>query len=333
MLSHRACVTNAVQMLTVLPARDDDRLLAVAPLFHAVGFAVLAVRALLGGGTLVTLPNFDVAGFLAAVQDYRITQTVVVPPIVSALARHPAVGQYDLSSLEWLGCGAAPLDGATQQACEDRIGCPVGQGYGMTEAVSAMAIWPAGGAVVPGSSGRLLPGVRARIVDPGTGADLSPEEPGELLVHTPSVMSGYLGNPDATAATVDADGWLHTGDIARFGADGELFIVDRVKELIKVNAFQVAPAELEAVLCSHPLVVGAAVVPVPDERSGERPLAFVVLTLPAAAGPATAEELTAFVAGRVAPYKRISEVRFLDAIPVSPAGKILRRLLVPAARG
>jgi acyl-CoA synthetase (AMP-forming)/AMP-acid ligase II len=144
MLTHRACLANVVQMLTVLPSGPADRVLAVAPFFHAVGLIVLAARALCGGATLVTLPRFEVTGFLAALQDHRITQTVVVPPIVHALARHPAVGQYDLSSLEWLGCGAAPLGAEMQQACARRIGCPVGQGYGMTEATAAIALWHVG---------------------------------------------------------------------------------------------------------------------------------------------------------------------------------------------
>jgi acyl-CoA synthetase (AMP-forming)/AMP-acid ligase II len=327
MLSHRAVLTNLMQSLTVMPTGPAARVLAVAPFFHAVGLVVLAGRALLGGATLVTLPRFEVPGFLAALQDHRITQTVVVPPIVQALARHPAVSEYDLSSLEWLGCGAAPLDAGLQQACAERIGCPVGQGYGMTEVTAGLALWPEGTEVVPGSSGRLLPGARARIVEPERQADVAPGETGELWVRTPSVMDGYLGNPAATAATIDSEGWLHTGDIARFSAEGDLFITDRVKELIKVNGFQVAPAELEAVLCGHPRVAAAAVVPVPDERAGERPRAFVVLTEGGRAGAGTAAELIGYVAERVAPYKRITEVEFTDSIPVSPSGKILRRLL------
>jgi acyl-CoA synthetase (AMP-forming)/AMP-acid ligase II len=322
MLTHRACLTNVMQMLAAMPVTPDDRILAVAPFFHAVGLIVLAGRALFGGATLVTLPRFDVTGFLAALQEHRITQTVVVPPIVLAMAKHPAVDQYDLSSLEWIGCGAAPLGPELQQAAADRIGCPVGQGYGMTEATAGITLWPAATPVVPGSSGRLLPGIRARITDPGTGADRSPGETGELWVRTPAVMTGYLANPGATAATIDEDGWLHTGDIARFDAAGNLFIVDRVKELIKVKGFQVAPAELEAILRSHPAVADAAVVGVPDERAGERPKAYVV-----PAGQVTAGQLIEYVAARVAPHKRICEVAFIDAIPTSPSGKTLRRLL------
>jgi acyl-CoA synthetase (AMP-forming)/AMP-acid ligase II len=323
MLTHRACLTNVVQMLTSSPVSPADRVLAVAPFFHAVGLVVLAGRALARGATLVTLPRFDVTGFLAALQDHRITQTVVVPPIVLALARHPAVDRYDLSSLEWLGCGAAPLSAELQQDCAERIGCPVGQGYGMTEATAGIALWPVGTPVVPGSSGRLLPGIRARITDPETGGDLAPGQAGELWVRTPALMTGYLGNPAASAATVDEDGSLHTGDIARFDADGSLFLLDRAKELIKVKGFQVAPAELEALLRSHPAVADAAVIPVPDERAGELPMAYVV-----PAQQVTPQELIDYVAARVAPYKRIHQVAFTDAIPTSPSGKTLRRLLI-----
>jgi acyl-CoA synthetase (AMP-forming)/AMP-acid ligase II len=322
MLSHRACLTNVVQMLTATPVACTDRVLAVAPFFHAVGFVVLAGRTLASGGTLVTLPRFDVTGFLAALQDHRITQTVVVPPIVLALAKHPAVDQYDLSSLQWLGCGAAPLGAELQQACAQRIGCPVGQGYGMTEATAGIALWSPGLPDAPGSSGRLLPGVQARLIDPDTAADCRPGQPGELWVRTPSLMTGYLGHPSATAATIDPGGWLHTGDIARFDTAGNLFIVDRAKELIKVKGFQVAPAELEAILRSHPAVTDAAVLPVPDARAGERPKAYVV-----PARRVTPQELIEFVAERVAPHKRIHEVAFVDAIPTSPSGKTLRRLL------
>jgi len=321
-LTHLACMANVVQMRTSWPVARADQVLAVAPFFHAVGLIVLACRTLFAGATLVTLPRFEVEGFLAAVQDHRITQSVVVPPIVLALAQHPAVDHYDLSALRWLACGAAPLDADLQQACSQRIGCPVGQGYGMTEATAGIALWPVGIPPVPGSSGRLLPGVRARLVDPETGADVARGGTGELLVRSPALMTGYLGNTAATATTIDREGWLHTGDVARFDADGNLFLIDRIKELIKVKAFQVAPAELEAILRSHPAVKDAAVVPMPDERAGELPKAFVV---PAREVPA--QELIEYAAGRVAPYKRIHEVAFIDAIPTSPSGKILRRLL------
>jgi acyl-CoA synthetase (AMP-forming)/AMP-acid ligase II len=322
MLTHRACLTNIMQILTAMPMGTEDRVLAVPPFFHGVGLSVLAGPALMSGATLVTMPRFDVTGFAAAIADHQITMTVVVPPIVQALAKHPAVDDYDLSSLRVVGCGAAPLGAELQQACAQRIGSPVLQGYGMTEATAGVSLAPLGMPEVPGSSGRLLPGVRARIVDPDTGAHQDPGSTGELLVRTPALMSGYLGKPEATNAAVDRDGWLHTGDIARFDADGNLFIVDRVKELIKVKGFQVAPAELEAILRNHPCVKDAAVVAMPDARAGEVPKAYVV---PARDVPT--DELIAYVADQVAPYKQIRDIEFIETIPTSPSGKTLRRLL------
>jgi acyl-CoA synthetase (AMP-forming)/AMP-acid ligase II len=172
-----------------------------------------------------------------------------------------------------------------------------------------------------------MPSTELRVVDPETGADLGPGEPGELWVRGPQTMAGYLHRPDATAAMIDADGWLRTGDLVVVDDDGQLFIVDRLKELIKVNAFQVAPAELEAVLATHPAVADAAVVGRPDEASGEVPVAAIV-----AREAIDAEDLMAWVAARVAPYERVRAVRFVDAIPRTPAGKILRRLLVERER-
>ncbi|MDD7942728.1 AMP-binding protein [Actinomycetospora lutea] len=327
MLTHRAMVTNVEQMQTLMALTPDDRSIAAAPFFHAVGLVVVAGVALRAGGTIVTLPRFEVDTYLGAIAQHRVTVAVVVPPIILAMARHPAVAHHDLSSLRVLGSGAAPLGAELQQECADRAGCPVGQGYGMTEAVAAIALFDPSVPVVPGSVGVLLPGVEARIVDIMTGGDLGAGETGELLVRGPNLMTGYLNNDEATAATIDQDGWLHTGDLARFDDAGNLFVDDRLKELVKVKGLQVAPAELEAVLRTHPAVADAAVIPVPDERAGERPKAVVV-----AAGAVTSAEIVAFVAERVAPHKRITEVAFVDAVPVSPSGKILRRLLVAQER-
>ncbi len=325
MLTHRACVANVLQQRAAMNLGPADRSLAVAPFFHATGFGVVANGALHAGAAVVTMPRFDVEGFLGLIEDHRITGMVVVPPLVLALAKHPAVDRYDLSSLRWVGCGAAPLGAELQEACARRLGRPILQGYGMTEVTATAAVWELDTPVTPGAAGRLLPGVRARIVDVASGADLGPGEAGELWLQTPSMMAGYLHNPEATAATIDGEGWLHTGDIARIDADGALFVVDRVKELIKVKGFQVAPAELEALLRAHPAVADAAVVPVPDERAGEVPKAYVVR----AGGDhaVTSEEVLAYVAERVAPHKRLHAVEFIDAIPTSPAGKTLRRVL------
>ena len=324
MLSHRACVANVLQQRAAFTLFPDDRTIAVAPFFHATGFGVVANGAIYAGASVVTMPRFDLEAFLGLIEEHRATAMVVVPPIVLALAKHPAVDRYDLSSLRWVGCGAAPLGAELQEACARRLGRPVVQGYGMTEVTAGVAICEVGAPVRAGAAGQLLPNVQARIVDLESGSDRGPGEVGELWLRGPSTMAGYLRNPEATAATLDADGWLHTGDLARIDPDGALFIVDRLKELIKVKAFPVAPAELEAVLRAHPAIAEAAVVPVPDERAGEVPKAFVVRAGDVAL---SAEEVMAYVAERVAPHKRVRHVEFIDAIPTSPAGKTLRRLL------
>jgi len=322
MLTHRACVANVLQQHEMIPFNGSDRVLAVAPFFHATGFCVVANGTLLAGGTVVTMPRFEIEAFLGLIQQHRITAMVLVPPLVLALAKHPSVERYDLSSLRWLACGAAPLGAQLQQACAERLGCPVLQGYGMTELTAGITLWPLGTPVRNGSAGKLVPGMQARVVDIATGVDLGPGETGELWLRGPSRMAGYLDDPAATAATIDADGWVHSGDIARIEPDGSLFVTDRIKELIKVKAFQVAPAELEAELRTHPDIVDAAVVAMPDERAGERPKAFVVRR-----GPLSAEEVMDYLAQRVAPHKRLGAVEFIDVIPTSPAGKTLRRLL------
>jgi acyl-CoA synthetase (AMP-forming)/AMP-acid ligase II len=247
----------------------------------------------------------------------------VVPPIVLALAKNPAIRERDLSSVRKLFSGAAPLGADVIGQCTARIGCVVQQGYGLTETSPATHVTTDNPATIKhGSIGRPVAGTECRVVNPATHIDAGPAEDGEIWIRGPQVMLGYLNCPEATRATIDSEGWLHTGDIGHADADGDFFIVDRLKELIKYKGMQVAPAELEAVLLSHPAVADAAVVPRPDEAAGEIPRAFVVLK-----AAATADELMAFVAQRVAPYKKIRQLDFIDAIPKSPSGKILRRLL------
>jgi len=325
-LTHANLVANARQTQAAIGFTPDDVVVAVAPFFHAIGLNLILPCSLRAGATVVTMPRFDLAGFLEVVQGHRATSTVVAPPVILALASHPLVDRYDLSSLRFLGCGGAPLGADVEQRCADRLGCLVTQGFGMTEGSATFAIAPLD-APRPGSVGRLLPGTEARIVDPERGTDLGPGRTGELWLRGPQVMRGYRHNPEATAATVDRDGWLHTGDLCYVDADGYLFVVDRLKELIKYKGYQVAPAELEHLLTAHPAVADAAVVPRPDPEAGELPVAHVTLR-----GQATAEELQAWVAERVAPYKRLRAVRFTDQVPRSPAGKLLRRVLVEAER-
>ena len=326
MLTHRNLIANLVQIAAVEAGAPSEAYIGVLPFFHIYGMVVIMNLGLMRGATMVTMPRFELEPFLAALARWPVAVAHVVPPVVIALARHPAVDRYDLRGLRWLFSGAAPLGAELTRAVEARLGVEVRQGYGMTEASPATHITPPGGAV-PGTVGPLLPGTRCRIVDPATGADLGEDEVGEVWVHGPQVMKGYLNNPAATEATVDAEGWLHTGDLGRVDARGYLTVVDRLKELIKVKGYQVAPAELEALLLDHPGVADVAVIPSPDDDAGEVPLAIVVRR-----GELDEDALIAWVAERVAHYKRIRRVRFVDTIPKSPSGKILRRLLVAAER-
>ena len=328
MLTHRNLVANICQGEPVLLAVEGERLIAVLPFFHIYGLVVLMCAAISRGSTLVTMPRFDLEQFLGLLQDQRITRAYVAPPIVLALAKHPLVDRYDLSSLASVFSGAAPLDASLERACAERLGCDVIQGWGMTETSPvATTNFNAPQGPKPGSVGVPLPNTEMRVVDPATGADVSRGETGELLVRGPQVMKGYLNAPEATAAMLDPEGWLHTGDLGTIDEQGYVFIVDRLKELIKYKGLQVAPAELEAVLLSHPAVSDAAVVRHPDDEAGEVPKAFVV-----ASTPVDPEELMAFVAERVAPHKKIRRVEFVDEIPKAASGKILRRVLMERDR-
>jgi acyl-CoA synthetase (AMP-forming)/AMP-acid ligase II len=321
MLTHRNLVAGLVGLRAPEPVSKDDVVLAALPLCHIAGLQVVLGPALSAGATVVTLPKFDLEAFLAAIERYRVTRIIVAPPIVLALAKHPLVDRYDLSSLRALASGAAPLGGELARAAARRIGCQIRQGYGMTE-TGAICMAPEHGPDRPESIGPPLPGVECRIVDPATGADLAPGQTGELLARSPAQMRGYLGNDEATVATIDTDGWLHTGDIVRADPDGWLHVVDRVKELIKYKGRQVAPAELEHILLAHPAVADAAVIGCPDPEAGEIPKAIVVARDEVQPG-----ELISYVATRVSPHKRIRRLEFVAEIPKSPSGKILRRVL------
>ncbi len=323
MLTHRNLVANVAQMRGHLSLEEDDVIYAALPFFHIYGMQVLMNFGLAQGATVITVPRFDLVQMLTLVQAHRISQLFLVPPVVLALAKHPIVEAYDLSSVRQIFSGAAPLGGELAEAVEARLRCAVRQGYGMTEAspVTHAARVDDGRT---GSVGTLVAGTELRLVDPHTGEDAAPGSPGEVWVRGPQVMKGYLNNPEATAQTVDANGWLHTGDIALVDADGHTFIVDRLKELIKVKGFQVAPAELEALLVTHAQIADAAVIGIPDDEAGERPKAFVV---PVPGADLSAAEVCAFVAEHAAPYKRLAEVVFVPQIPKSASGKILRREL------
>ncbi|MGW0912233.1 4-coumarate--CoA ligase family protein [Streptomyces sp. NPDC002784] len=329
MLTHRQIATNLAQLEPSIPAKPGDRILAVLPFFHVYGLTALMNAPLRKGATVVVLPRFELETFLAAIQDHRITDLFVAPPIVLALAKHPLVAQYDLSSLRHIVSAAAPLDAQLAAACSRRLNLPpIGQAYGMTELSPGTHVVPLESMreAPPGTVGKLIAGTEMRIVsldDPGK--DLDVGEAGEILIRGPQVMKGYLKRPEDTAAMIDEEGWLHTGDVGRVDTDGWLFVVDRVKELIKYKGFQVAPAELEALLLTHPGIADAAVIGVPDDNGNEVPRAYVVRQ-PSAADLSEGEVMM-HVAERVAPYKRIRQVSFIDGVPRAASGKILRREL------
>ncbi|WAZ22446.1 4-coumarate--CoA ligase family protein [Streptomyces cinnabarinus] len=329
MLTHRQIATNLVQLDAAVTAGPGERVLAVLPFFHIYGLTALMNAPLRKGATVVVLPRFDLETFLAAIQNHRITALYVAPPIVLALAKHPAVENYDLSSLKYLICSAAPLDAQLAAACSRRLNLPpIGQAYGMTELSPGSHVVPldAIGEAPPGTVGRLIAGTEMRIVsldDPDK--DLGVGESGEIHIRGPQVMKGYLGRPDATAALIDADGWLHTGDVGHVDSGGWLFVVDRVKELIKYKGFQVAPAELEALLLTHPGIADAAVIGVYDDNANEVPRAYVVRQ--PLADDLTESDVMMYVAERVAPYKRVRQVTFIEGVPRAASGKILRREL------
>jgi len=323
MLTHGNLVANIAQVVTSADIAEDETFIAVLPFFHIYGMQVLMNTGLRAGTTIITMPRFDLEQFLSLHQQYGITRSFVAPPIVVALAKHPLVDAYDLSALRQVFSGAAPLSAELAIEAGARLGCEVAQGYGMTELSPVSHLTPPG-QFKPGSVGVTAPNTETRIVNPANGADLGVDEDGEVCVRGPQVMRGYLNNQQATESTIDRDGWLHTGDIGHIDADGHLYIVDRLKELIKYKGFQVPPAELEALLLTHPAVADAAVVGRPDPEAGEVPVAFVVLR-PGA--EATQQEIGDFVAEQVAHYKRLSRVEFTDAIPKSASGKILRRML------
>jgi acyl-CoA synthetase (AMP-forming)/AMP-acid ligase II len=328
MLTHRNLVANILQSTAQRPVEEDDTVMAVLPFFHIYGLNVIMNGALRNGATAVSLPRFDLQQFLALIDEHRVTKLHIVPPIVLALAKSPEVERHDLSSLQLINSGAAPLSAELAQAAAERVGCPVVQGYGMTESSPVTHVTPKGPSRNrPGSIGPPVPNTECRIVDVATGAELGPGEEGEVCVRGPQVMRGYIDDPEATAATIDAGGWLHTGDVGRADEDGYVVLVDRVKELIKYKGYQVAPAELEAILVEHPAVADAAVVARPDEEAGEVPQGFVAL-----AGDVTPEEIMAFVAERVAPYKKLRALEIVDEIPKSASGKVLRRVLAERAR-
>jgi acyl-CoA synthetase (AMP-forming)/AMP-acid ligase II len=333
MLTHHNIVSNIVQVEGIQNfdlVTEKDVLIGILPFYHIYGMVVIMNMSLVRGATVVTMPRFDLQQFLELVQKHRVTRVNVVPPILVALAKHPLVDNYDLSSLVEMTSGAAPLGEDLAEAVVKRLECNVIQGYGLTETSPVTHVCPNFPDMVKRSSiGPPIANTEVMVASVDSGKPVSHNENGEIRIRGPQVMKGYLNNPEATAATIDADGWLHTGDIGYADDDGYFYIVDRLKELIKYKGFQVAPAELEGLLLSHPAIADAAVIPSPDEEAGEVPKAFVVLK---PGSEASADEIMLWTAERVSPHKKIRRLEFVDEVPKSLSGKILRRVLVEQER-
>ncbi|CAN6234571.1 unnamed protein product [Urochloa humidicola] len=339
MLSHRNLVSN---LCSSMFAVGEDLVgqvvtLGLMPFFHIYGITGICCATLRAKGTVVVMDRFDLRTFLAALVTHRVMFAPLVPPVMLAMVKSPAAAEFDLSSsglaLRSVMTAAAPLAPDLLAAFQEKFpGVQVEEAYGLTEhsCITLTHAGGGGGAAGPvqvakrNSVGFILPNLEVKFVDPETGRSLPENTPGEVCVRSQAVMQGYYKRKEETESTIDAKGWLHTGDVGYIDGDGDVFIVDRIKELIKYKGFQVAPAELEAILLSHPSVEDAAVFGVPDEEAGEVPVGCVVRRRRAAESEA---DVMAYVAARVASYKKLRVLRFVDAIPKSVSGKILRRQL------
>ncbi|XP_015877593.1 4-coumarate--CoA ligase CCL1 [Ziziphus jujuba] len=331
MLTHRSQVTSVGQQVDGenpnLYFREDDVILCVLPLFHIYSLNSVLLCALRAGSSILIMHKFETHKLLELTDKYMVTIAPFVPPIVLAIVKSPEVDRYDLSSIRMVLSGAAPMGKELEDALRAKLpNAKLGQGYGMTEAGPVLSMCLAFAKepfeIKSGACGTVVRNAEMKIVDPDTGASLPRNQAGEICIRGSQIMKGYLNDPEATENTIDKEGWLHTGDIGYIDNDDELFIVDRLKELIKYKGFQVAPAELEAMLIAHPNISDAAVVPMKDEAAGEIPVAFVVRSN---GSKITEDEIKQYISKQVVYYKRIGRVFFTDKIPKAPSGKILRK--------
>ncbi|XP_014467589.1 PREDICTED: luciferin 4-monooxygenase [Dinoponera quadriceps] len=307
---------------------DEEKfpILALLPFFHAYSFVILLLR-LISGGKCIVISRFDEELFLQCIEKYRVQSLLLVPPLMVFLAKHPLVDKYDLSSIKTIACGAAPLSEEIHKAVGKRLNVSeIREGYGLTETTLGV-LWSTGDNTKPGRF-ILAPGTSAKIIplgEFGTDKTSGPNCKGELCFKGDLIMKGYCNNEESTRATIDKDGWLHTGDVGYYDEEGYFYVVDRIKELIKYKGYQVPPAELEAILLTCPGVTDAAVIGIPDERAGELPMAFIVKQ---DNFNVCEKDIVQYVNERVSSPKRLrGGVRFVNSIPKTASGKILRRLL------
>ncbi len=330
MLTHHNIVSNVGQGIATRFFAENLIGLWTLPLFHIYGMTVLMSASLTRGGMGVIMPRFDVQQMLELIQQHSITDLYLAPPAILAMI-NAKPERFNTSSLRVISSGAAPLPLEVGETAHRLFGCTVSQGYGMTETSPTTNTNPFERVKLE-TVGPPVPDTIERIVKIGTEEDLPMGEVGELMVQGPQVMKGYWNNEAETKACLTPDRWLHTGDVGRFDDEGYLILIERMKEMIKYKGYQVAPAELEALLHEHPAVMDAAVIPKADKEGGEIPKACVILHEGVEASDATAKELMAFIAGKVAPYKKIREVEFMETIPKTASGKILRRDLIQRER-
>ncbi|KAJ8762221.1 hypothetical protein K2173_007377 [Erythroxylum novogranatense] len=332
MSSHRNVIAMTQSLVERMKLDERERIVVcTVPMFHTYGLSIATCYPALGS-TIIVLSKFDLQEMLWAVQRYKATDLPLVPPILVAMVNgaNEIKSEYDLSSLKSVLCGGAPLSkDMIEGFLEKYPTVQFRQGYALTESNG-------GGASTEtmeecrryGTAGLLTGSLEAKIVDPETGKALPVNTTGELWLRGPYIMKGYFGNVEATSSTLDSEGWLRTGDLCYIDDDGFIFVVDRLKELIKYKGYQVPPAELEALLLSHPDISDAAVIPFPDKEVGQFPMAYIVRK----PGSSLYESAVMnFIAKQVAPYKRIRKVAFIDAIPKNPSGKILRKDLIKLA--